>query len=232
MRELVKDLINAKISRRGFLAGMAVASYSTAAARSALAAVEPFIPGGELPEGYVRMATGTGAELLLDQILETGAEYLFCANGSGLSPVCKALVERPQMTLIQATQEGQVVSIADGYTKASGKTAFGFYSRVGLPHSSSNMYNAMKDRTPMVLMSDNSDSDREGTDTHEDIDNWEEAVRLYTKWRWNAGGSIRLAASCSPAEEPSSSDGIRSEVSVNRGVNTSRPPPPRWLAWK
>ena len=73
MRELVKDLINAKISRRGFLAGMAVASYSTAAARSALAAVEPFIPGGALPEGYVRMATGTGAELLLDQILETGA---------------------------------------------------------------------------------------------------------------------------------------------------------------
>jgi benzoylformate decarboxylase len=192
MRELVKDLINAKISRRGFLGGMAMASYSAAAARSALAAVEPFIPGGELPSDYVRMATGRAAELLVDQLLETGAKYLFCANGSGLSPICEALVDRPQLQLIQATQEGQVVSIADGYTKASGQTAFGFFSRVGLPHSSSNMYNAMKDRTPLVLMSDNADSGTDGTDSHEDVDNWEEAVRFYTKWRWNAGRADRV----------------------------------------
>lgn len=46
MRELIKDLINDRISRRGFLTSMAVASYSAAAAKSALAAVEPFVPGG------------------------------------------------------------------------------------------------------------------------------------------------------------------------------------------
>lgn len=193
MRELIKDLINARISRRGFLAGMAVASYSSAAARSALAAVEPFVPGGELPADYVRMVTGTGAELMVDQMLETGTKYLFCANGSGISPICDAMRTRPQLTLIQATHEGQAVALADGYAKASGKTAFGFYSRVGLPNSSSNMYNAMKDRTPLVLMSDNADSDSEGTDDHEDIDNWEEAVRFYTKWRWAPRRTDRLA---------------------------------------
>jgi benzoylformate decarboxylase len=192
MRELVKDLINARISRRGFLAGMAVASYSTSAAKSALAAVEPFVPGGELPAEYVRTVTGTGGELLVDQILETGARFLFCSNGSGIGPICDALVSRPNLTLIQATQEGQVVSIADGYTKASGKTAFGFYSRVGLPHSSSNMYNAMKDRSPLVLMSDNADSDVEATDSHEDVDNWEDAVKFYTKWRWAVRKPDRL----------------------------------------
>jgi thiamine pyrophosphate-dependent acetolactate synthase large subunit-like protein len=193
MRELVKDLINARISRRGFLSGMAAASYSMAAAKSAMAAVEPFIPGGELPKEYVRTITGTGGDLMLEQMVETGTPYLFCSNGSGLGPIVDALVSRPQIQLIQATQEGQVVAMADGYAKVTGKPSFGFYSRVGLPHSTSNMYNSMKDRTPLVIMSDHADSTAEGTDSHEDIDNWEEAARFYTKWTWTANQPERLA---------------------------------------
>src|SRR5687767_9234886 len=119
MRELVKDLINAKISRRSFLSGMAAASYSVASAKSALAAVEPFIPGGELPKEYIRTITGTGGDLMLEQMLETGTPYLFCSNGSGMGPIVDALVSRPQIQLIQATQEGQVVAIADGYAKVT-----------------------------------------------------------------------------------------------------------------
>lgn len=193
MRELVKDLINARISRRGFLSGMAAASYSVTAAKSALAAVEPFIPGGELPKEYVRTIKGTGGDLIAEQMLETGTPYLFCSNGSGIGPIVDALVSRPQIQLIQATQEGQVVAMADGYAKVTGKPAFGFYSRVGLPHSTSNMYNAMKDRTPLVIMSDHAETTREGTDSHEDIDNWEEAARFYTKWTWTANQGDRLA---------------------------------------
>ena len=192
MRELVNDLINAKISRRSFLAGMAAASYSASAARSSLAAVEPFVPGGELPANYVRTMEGTGSDLMVEQMIESGAKYLFCSNGSGMGPICDSLVDRPQIQLIQATQEGQVVSLADGYAKVTKKPAFGMYSRVGLPHSTSNMYNAMKDRTPLVIMSDHAGSQVEGTDSHEDIDNWIEAIRFYTKWRWEAHHPNRL----------------------------------------
>ena len=193
MRSLINELISGKISRRGFLAGMTAASFGTTAAKSALAAVEPLVPGSVLPDGFVRSVTGTGADLLVKQMIEAGAEYLFVSNGSGVGPVCDSLVDNPGLQLIQATQEGQVVSIADGYAKASGKTGFGMFSRVGLPHSSSNMYNAMKDRTPLVLFSDNADTDREGTDSHEDIDYWEDAVAPYTKWRWTARQPERLA---------------------------------------
>ena len=194
MRKLVNDLINAKISRRSFLAGMAAASYGATAAKSALAAVEPFIPGSEMPEGYTRSVTGTGGELMVEQILETGAEYMFIANGSGLGPLCDALVSRPgKLTLIQATHEGQVLSIADGYAKASGKTGFGMFSRVGLPNSASNMYNAMKDRTPLVMISDHASSTNEGTDTHEDLDDWTESVKPFTKWQWVVHEPGRMA---------------------------------------
>jgi benzoylformate decarboxylase len=184
MRKLVKELFNDKITRRGFLAGMAAAGYSAAAARSALQSVEPFVPGSEVAPKLARQVRGTGGELLVDQIVETGSKYMFVTNGSGLGPLCDALVNRPQLQLIQTTMEGQTVAVADGYAKASGKVAFGMYSRVGLPHSTSNMYNSMKDRTPVVMLQDHAEVMREGTDSHEDVDDWLEAVKQYTKWRW------------------------------------------------
>ncbi len=192
MRDLVGNLINAKISRRGFLAGMSAASFSAAAAESALRSVAALVPGSEVPPNFTRTVTGTGADLLVEQVIETGAQYLFVCNGSGLGPVCDSLVDHPQLQLIQATHEGQLVAIADGYAKASAKTAFGMFSRVGLPHSSSNLYNAMKDRTPLVLFSDHADPDREGTDSHEDLDDWMAAVKPYTKWRWTVHEPERL----------------------------------------
>ena len=66
------------------------------------------------------------------------------------------------------------------------------YSRVGLPHSSANMYNSMKDRTSVVLLSDHADTNVEGTDAHEDIDDWLEPVKQYTKWRWVAHQAERI----------------------------------------
>ncbi len=192
MRDLVGNLLTAGISRRGFVGGMLAASFSAAAAESALQSVAPLIPGSDVQPDLTRSVTGTGADLLVEQVLETGAQYLFVANGSGLGPVCDSLVDYPQLQLIQATQEGQLVAIADGYAKASGKTAFGMFSRVGLPHASSNMYNAMKDRTPLVLFSDHADPDREGTDSHEDIDDWLTAVEPYTKWRWKVHEPRRI----------------------------------------
>ena len=191
MQELVRDLVQRKLSRRGFLGAMVAAGYSAAAARSALASASPFVdslPAQEL----TRSMTGTGGALLADQIIETGAKYFFVANASGLGALCDSLVERPQIQLIQATHEGQVVAIADGYAKASGKIGFGMYSRVGLPHSSANMYNSMKDRTSVVLLSDHADTNVEGTDAHEDIDDWLEPVKQYTKWRWVAHQAERI----------------------------------------
>ncbi|MEE8221556.1 MAG: thiamine pyrophosphate-binding protein, partial [Woeseiaceae bacterium] len=192
MRDLIGNLLSARISRRGFVGGMLAASFSTAAAESALQSVAPLIPGSDIRPDLTRSVTGTGADLLVEQVLETGARYLFVSNGSGLGPVCDSLVDHPQLQLIQATHEGQLVAIADGYAKASGETAFGMFSRVGLPHASSNMYNAMKDRTPLVLFSDHADPDREGTDSHEDLDDWLTAVEPYTKWRWKVHEPERL----------------------------------------
>lgn len=192
MRNLVKNLVSHNRTRRAFLTDMVAAGYTLTTARSVLASVDPFVQDAQPAADLARTMTGTGGELLTEQLMEAGAEYLFVANASGLGPLCDALVARPGIQLIQATHEGQVVAIADGYAKASGKIGFGLYSRVGLPNSSSNMYNSMKDRTPVVLISDHADTQREGTDSHEDIDDWLEPVKQYTKWRWVAHQPERI----------------------------------------
>jgi acetolactate synthase-1/2/3 large subunit len=180
----VKQLMTGKLSRRGFLAGMAAAGYTAAAAKSVAQSAAPVMQGAQVPEELTRSVKGTGGELMVDQILETGAKYMFVSNGSGLGPLCDALVSRPKLQLIQATHEGQVVAQASGYTMASGLPAFCMHSRVGLPHSTANLYNAMKDRQPVIVLSDHADSMTEGTDSHEDVDNWIEALQQYTKTRW------------------------------------------------
>jgi thiamine pyrophosphate-dependent acetolactate synthase large subunit-like protein len=184
MQRLVKQLMSNKLSRRGFITSMVAAGYSVAAAESALRSVAPLAPGAQVAPQLTRSVKGTGGELMVDQILETGAKYMFVSNGSGLGPLADALVSRPKLQLIQATHEGQVVAQASGYAMASRLPGFCMYSRVGLPHSTSNMYNAMKDRTPLIILSDHAETDVEGTDSHEDIDDWMEAINQYTKWRW------------------------------------------------
>ena len=51
MQSLVRDLVQRKLTRRGFLGGMVAAGYSAAAARSALASVSPFLEDDARREG-------------------------------------------------------------------------------------------------------------------------------------------------------------------------------------
>jgi len=192
MQKLLRDLMDSKLSRRGFVAAMVSAGYTAAAAKAALQSAAPFVQGVEPASSLTRIVTGTGGELLAEQVIETGAKHIFVANASGVGPLCDALVTRPQLQLIQAVQEGQAVSIADGYARASGKPGIVMFSRVGLPHSTNNMYNAMKDRTPVVVFSDHPSTLEEGTDGEEDIDDWIEPVEQYTKWQWVSHEAARI----------------------------------------
>ena len=91
MRRLVGEFMTGKITRRGFVAGMLAAGYSASAAKSAAQAVAPQAAKGK---ELTRVIKATGGELLAEQISETGAKYIFVSNGSGLGPLCDAMVAR------------------------------------------------------------------------------------------------------------------------------------------
>jgi len=184
MRNLIKAYFDQSLSRRSFLQQMAAAGFSTAAGRSALHALDPLLATTEAARRTMRPFTGASGELLAEQLKEAGVRFVFACNGSGLGPLCDAIVDRPEMQFIVAAEEGLAVGMADGYAKASGETPFTIFSRVGGPHASSNMYNAMKDRTPLVIATDHRDEVARGRDGHEDLDDWLESFEQYTKWRW------------------------------------------------
>ena len=196
MRDLVKDYLGKKVSRRSFINRATVAGFSFAAARSSLDALEPMVRAEVAQTVSLRDAAmqtdslryslrqGTGGELLAEQIRATGTRFIFICNSSGMGPLCDAVVDRPDLQFIQGVSENQAIAMADGYAKASGQTSCACFSRVGGPIASANMYNAMKDRTPVVIVTDHMDSQADGRDGHEDLDDWLDAFKQYTKWRW------------------------------------------------
>ena len=190
MREIVRDYLDLRVPRRGFMKRMSQAGFGVAAASSALRSLEPLVHAQEAQAaaspspGLVTPFEGTGGELLAEQLRAADVKFLFLGNGSGVGPLCDALVDRPDMQLILAVHEDHCVAMADGYAKASGKPGFVMFSRVGTPHATSNMYNAMKDKSPIVVASDHTDTTSEGRDGIEDIDDWLETVEQFTKFRW------------------------------------------------
>jgi benzoylformate decarboxylase len=209
MQGLVKDYLGGSISRRGFIRKSTAAGFSLTAARSIVSALDPFVGARVSAPSLTSAAatptrapsatasstvtfTGTGGELVAEQLRAAGVRFIFVCNSSGMGALCDAVVDRPGLQFIQGISENQAVAMADGYAKASGETAFVGFSRVGGPLASANMYNAMKDRTPVVILTDHADTQADGRDGHEDLDDWLGAFDQYTKWRWIAKEGNRL----------------------------------------
>ncbi len=190
MRDFAGEFLRDRISRRAFIRKASAAGFSLAAAESAAAALDPLARAAQ--RALVRSFVGTGGELLAEQLRAFGTRFIFVCNSSGMGPLCDALVDRPDMQFIQAVSENQVVGMADGYAKATGGASFACFSRVGGPMASANMYNAMKDRTPVVVFADHADTGADGRDGHEDLDDWLEPFKQYTKWRWVAKEGARI----------------------------------------
>jgi len=189
MQGLVKDYLGGTISRRSFIRRSTAAGFSVVAARSAIDELQPIVNPNQASTfstatTSTTSVTGTGGELLAEQLRAAGVRFVFVCNSSGMGSLCDAIVDRPDLQFIQGISENQAVAMADGYAKATGETTFACFSRVGGPLASANMYNAMKDRTPVVILTDHMDSQADGRDGPEDLDDWLDAFKQYTKWRW------------------------------------------------
>jgi benzoylformate decarboxylase len=189
MRQIAKRYLRGQLSRRDFVRMSTAAGFSIAAARSAAGALES-VARSAGPS--TRTFQGTGGELVAEQLRTMGTRFIFVCNSSGMGSLSDAVVDRPDLQFIQAPSEHQTVAIADGFAKATGQPSFVGFSRVGGPLASANMFNAMKDRTPMVVMTDHTDTGADGRDGAEDVDDWLEAFKQYTKWRWIAKEGNRI----------------------------------------
>jgi benzoylformate decarboxylase len=88
--------------------------------------------------------------------------------------------------------EGNLVAMADGYARASGKTPFVMFARPGLPNGMTMMFNAWKDYIPMVVLTDDVPLAMQGQDGFEAMDHMSSMTQTMTKWNWSVNSISKI----------------------------------------
>src|SRR5947208_12599435 len=196
------------VSRRKFLAGVAVASGATAvppakAATSASTNAPARMPSALPPTAHVAAAeSGTpnqlstsriggtpGSDFMVDVIKTLDIKYVPSNCASSYRGIHESVINygRNQMPeFLTCTHEESGVGMAHGYFKAAGKPLMTLcHGTVGLQHASMAVYNAWCDRVPVVIVGGN-DLDAAhrppGVPTFHSAQDINALVRDFTKW--------------------------------------------------
>lgn len=152
MRHLVQNFLSGQLSRRGVFERLIALGFTAGAAESLIRPLEAAdsVVGSE-GDGSRRIS-GTGGDVIVEQMQAAGVEYLFTNPGSFEVGFFDSFLDRPGMQLILGLHEGLVVSIADGYHRASGKPAFlNLHVVAGTAQAAGHLYNAAKDGSALVV---------------------------------------------------------------------------------
>jgi benzoylformate decarboxylase len=191
MRELVSSFLRHGFSRREFLNRLAALGFTASAAAAFAERLEAIEPEASSGAGALdQTVTGTGGELLVAQARAAGVEYLFTNPGSMEVGFFDAIVDDPQIQLIEALHEGVVVSMADGYHKVSGKPALvNVHTIAGTAQMAGQLYNSARDGSAIVVTSGMRDneawSDEVSLAPRPGFDQ-KEINRQFTKISWEA----------------------------------------------
>ena len=86
-----------------------------------------------------------------------------------------------------------MVSVAQGYAIASGQVAFTLNDSGGFPNTLSNLFNASRDQTPLVVGSEREVSELQGgRDAYEEWDDFLGPSASFTRWRWSVDAAERI----------------------------------------
>ena len=192
MQGHIKNLLDGKLSRRDFGKVMVGAGFSVAAAESLAQLVTEGRSDGS-PPGKGRIVEGTGAEVLIEALLAADVEYLFSTTATGMTAIFDALASRPQMQFLLTLQESHATAMAHGYELASGKTAALLVPGVAIPSAMNNLYNAWKDRSALVVISDAQRTEWMGRNQFQQMDDWLDPLQQFTKWRWQVTTPNRVS---------------------------------------
>jgi acetolactate synthase I/II/III large subunit len=198
------------VSRRKFMAGVAVTGAATAVspqdeARAATAPVAGTAPSPRpsalRPNAHMAAAeTGTpkelaktagpdGSDFMVDVIKTLNIDYVCSNPASSFRALHESLIDyggNKKPEFITCTHEESSVGMGHGYFKATGKPLMMLcHGTVGLQHATMAIYNAWCDRVPVVIIGGN-DLDAAyrapGVPTYHSAQDINALVRDFTKW--------------------------------------------------
>jgi benzoylformate decarboxylase len=198
MRDLVHEYFDGRLTRRTFFTRLVATGLTAAAARSVVDAAE----SGTMPDAAAAAApafSGTGGELLVEQIKAAGSKYIFTNPGSLEVAFFDALVDRPELEVVVGLHEGIVIGMADAYHKVSRQPTFvNVHAAVGTAQMAGQLYNAHFDGSGLIVtagMSDNTIGSDDMVLAPRPGFSQSEINRQFTKIAWDVrtGASTALA---------------------------------------
>jgi acetolactate synthase-1/2/3 large subunit len=197
-----------EVSRRKFLAGVAMTGAATAvsvtgggkaaaavrAARPAATRPSTAAAQAELATQSVQTAPGTlpgrpGSDFMVDVIKSLEIDFVFSNPASSCRGIHESIVtyggnKRPE--LITCMHEESAVAMTHGYYKVAGKPAAALcHGTVGLQHAAMAVYNAWCDRAASIVMVGNrmdAATRQPGVPTIHDVQDPGSLIRDFTKW--------------------------------------------------
>jgi len=186
MRTVIKRFLDNDISRRRFMKEMTALGVSLA---SAEALVDSLISDANAQEAAepqsVREVTGNGADLLMESLIEADVKYIFHGCGAGTNRFFDSLVTRPEIKNFLATNEGQVVAMAEGYHIASGgELGVAIVPKPGLGNAAGNIYNALVNRSSLLILTARESAEFSERDGDIEVIDWQEVMDPFMKWSY------------------------------------------------
>jgi acetolactate synthase-1/2/3 large subunit len=198
------------VSRRKFMAGVAVTGAATAVspqdeARAATAPVAATAPSPRpsalrpnahmaaaetgTPKELAKTAGSDGSDFMVDVIKTLNIDYVCSNPASSFRALHESLIDyggNKKPEFITCTHEESSVGMGHGYFKATGKPLMMLcHGTVGLQHATMAIYNAWCDRVPVVIIGGN-DLDAAyrapGVPTYHSAQDINALVRDFTKW--------------------------------------------------
>jgi benzoylformate decarboxylase len=125
----------------------------------------------------------TASQAYLEVAAAHGVEYVFGLPGTSGQEFIGTIADQEKIRFILALHETCVVSMADGYARVSGKPALAQLSTLpGTANAVGALYDAYRDRSPIVVTSTNVDTRIVGRDSHTEGKDLVELTKQFTKW--------------------------------------------------
>ena len=135
----------------------------------------------------------TAAQAYLQVAAEQGVEYVFGLPGTSGQEFIGTIADQEKIRFVLALHETCVVSMADGHARVTGRPSLAQVSTFpGSANAVGALYDAYRDRSPVVVTSTNVDTRIAGRDSHTESKDLVEMTKQFTKWSAEVHRSDRI----------------------------------------
>src|SRR5882724_8001251 len=125
----------------------------------------------------------TVAQAYLEVAVDHGVDYIFGLPGTSGQEFIGTIADQEKVRFVLALHETCVVSMADGHARVTGRPSLAQVSTLpGSANAVGALYDAYRDRSPVIVTSTNVDTRIGGRDSHTEGKDLVEMTKQFTKW--------------------------------------------------